>query len=642
MKRYAIAIAILTLSVCVSFGDVYTRPKGDSRFRDLSQARQPLPSAELDNELNTVKGFLNNTLTTGNLTEWTAYATAPTYISTTSFSVSGNVVEIFHADRAVRGRLNVSSVYSYVYSRVVSSSYNSTTGKTTVILTDAVLTSALDAISYGVISADAKSLPVMNDIVTKGPWVDVRAFPNLSSAKASSTTAGKEIWITTNQTVNNLTIPLGRRLVPRGGIVTVNSGKTLNLLDNFTAGDIQAFAGSGTVVLNSSNEYRDVWFGGTHTGGKWHSKDSYVALKGKGATNATPRFYIMPSGTGESDVTAAIKLFDTEYSLTMSPVTYKDMGFYYSKSNGAFYINSKATRTGSATVMDSAPIRISSNDTDSNTRFEYFVVKGKDTANVVTANSGNPAIIDVTSSTGLAETASAWFYFNSSAPAPYTSTWQVGTRNIGDATTRLRFAAVDASGFPGSPSYSLQKLTGAGPAIALGGPIGSAIDTLLYSTIGSYFVTDAVFMNNKILRFQNYNNTNYSAGFRANSSEDKIDILNSQGSIVAESVYGGFQTHGDILALTVGASAVTTYDVGNISFLQIPTQTGAVSVTAFTNSKAGQKLTILCSDANTTIVQGDNIKLNGSVNFVCATNATLSLIQTDSGTKWVEIGRMKP
>lgn len=38
---------------------IYVRPKGDVRFQELSGARQPLPSAELDNEFNLMKDFIN-------------------------------------------------------------------------------------------------------------------------------------------------------------------------------------------------------------------------------------------------------------------------------------------------------------------------------------------------------------------------------------------------------------------------------------------------------------------------------------------------------------------------------------------------------------------------------------------------------
>lgn len=39
---------------------VFARPNGVTRFRELSEARQPLPSAELDNEFNTLVNFVNS------------------------------------------------------------------------------------------------------------------------------------------------------------------------------------------------------------------------------------------------------------------------------------------------------------------------------------------------------------------------------------------------------------------------------------------------------------------------------------------------------------------------------------------------------------------------------------------------------
>lgn len=58
MKRLWLVLAIL-LSVTVVIAGTYNRPNGDTRFRTLSQNRQPLPSAELDNEFNKIKAFLN-------------------------------------------------------------------------------------------------------------------------------------------------------------------------------------------------------------------------------------------------------------------------------------------------------------------------------------------------------------------------------------------------------------------------------------------------------------------------------------------------------------------------------------------------------------------------------------------------------
>lgn len=104
-----------------------------------------------------------------------------------------------------------------------------------------------------------------SDLITKGPWVDVRAFANLSAAKASPSTNGKTILITNAQTVNTLTISNTRSLrFERGGQISVNSGKTLTISGHFEAGLSQVFAGSGTVVFGGGKattaKVRPEWF----------------------------------------------------------------------------------------------------------------------------------------------------------------------------------------------------------------------------------------------------------------------------------------------------------------------------------------------------------------------------------------------
>ncbi|MBL0226084.1 MAG: hypothetical protein IPQ16_11090 [Geobacteraceae bacterium] len=94
--------------------------------------------------------------------------------------------------------------------------------------------------------------------------VTVQSFANLSSAKASPLTAGKEILITRAETVNNLTIPADRTLkIQQGGSLSVNSGKTFVLNGPFSAGQYQVFTGSGAVVFNSPlvNLGTTSWFG---------------------------------------------------------------------------------------------------------------------------------------------------------------------------------------------------------------------------------------------------------------------------------------------------------------------------------------------------------------------------------------------
>lgn len=88
------------------------------------------------------------------------------------------------------------------------------------------------------------------DIITKGPWVDVRAFASLSAAVASPHTAGKLILVARAESVSdNLTIPADRAIeVAPGGSLDVAAGKTLTINGPFESGDYRCFAGDGAVA----------------------------------------------------------------------------------------------------------------------------------------------------------------------------------------------------------------------------------------------------------------------------------------------------------------------------------------------------------------------------------------------------------
>lgn len=103
------------------------------------------------------------------------------------------------------------------------------------------------------------------DIITRGPWVDARAFSNLSSAVNSSATASKTILIATPLAISDdLTIPTDRALrVIKGGSLDVAAGKTLTINGPFEAGPYRIFTGSGAIVFGSASYVvrHDEWFG---------------------------------------------------------------------------------------------------------------------------------------------------------------------------------------------------------------------------------------------------------------------------------------------------------------------------------------------------------------------------------------------
>ena len=64
--------------------------------------------------------------------------------------------------------------------------------------------------------------------------------------------------------------------------------------------------------------------------------------------------------------------------------------------------------------------------------------------------------------------------------------------------------------------------------------------------------------------------------------------------------------------------------------------TGGTSVTAFDNGLAGQEITIIFGDANTTIVDGANLHLQGGLNFTSTADDVIHFIY--DGASWFESG----
>lgn len=107
------------------------------------------------------------------------------------------------------------------------------------------------------------------------PYIDARAFSNLSSAVSSPSTYGLKILITSPQTVNTLTIPDDRTIeVLKGGSINVSKDSQLIINGTFQAGLYQVFSGVGNVSfgMNSILEVYPQWFG----------------AKGDGVTDDTP------------------------------------------------------------------------------------------------------------------------------------------------------------------------------------------------------------------------------------------------------------------------------------------------------------------------------------------------------------------
>lgn len=90
--------------------------------------------------------------------EWVAYGSAPTYVSGTSFTVSGNATATLQVGRRIQFFL-LGGTY---YGTVLTSTYNSGPGTTTIVLTldSTAMDATLYAFSYGFMSAVNSSIPI--------------------------------------------------------------------------------------------------------------------------------------------------------------------------------------------------------------------------------------------------------------------------------------------------------------------------------------------------------------------------------------------------------------------------------------------------------------------------------------------------
>lgn len=142
----------------------YNRPDGKNRFQIRSAAALPLPSAWLDQEFNLLYGILNGlTISdTVSASEWTAISGTYTQDSTTSFSVSGNLSSVFTPLRGIQFTDDTEATYD---SHIQSSTYDSGTDTTTVVVYDPIVPATIDKVSVGLISEDSATIPSSNVVL---------------------------------------------------------------------------------------------------------------------------------------------------------------------------------------------------------------------------------------------------------------------------------------------------------------------------------------------------------------------------------------------------------------------------------------------------------------------------------------------
>lgn len=168
-------------------------------------------------------------------TEWTSHSSAPTYISATSFSVTGDQTAIFHVGRRVR---TTNSGGTLVYGTITASSHSAGTTTVTVSNDSGSLNSGLSAVAYGLISSTNHSLPKASfaaDVLT-ADQVTYTTGSITAAATTDLTTVDASI-VTVNHTTGTVAITAFGS-VPSGQLRYVRfnvTGGTLTITHNATS-----------------------------------------------------------------------------------------------------------------------------------------------------------------------------------------------------------------------------------------------------------------------------------------------------------------------------------------------------------------------------------------------------------------------
>lgn len=108
-----------------------------------------------DVTLRTVDNISGINDTTGAQTEWVTSGFVPTFISATSFSVSGDQTGVLQIGR----RLQTANTAGTIYSRITNSVFGATITTVTVVNDSGVLDSGLSSVNYGLLAPISPSLP---------------------------------------------------------------------------------------------------------------------------------------------------------------------------------------------------------------------------------------------------------------------------------------------------------------------------------------------------------------------------------------------------------------------------------------------------------------------------------------------------
>jgi hypothetical protein len=169
--------------------------------------------------------------------QWVIYQGAPTFISSTSFSVAGDQRNTFQIGRRVRSTNSGGTIYSTITNAVFGASTT-----VTVVNDSGVLDSGLSQVSYGLLSATNPSSPALGVAQT---WQDVKASRSAGTTYTNST--GRPIAVSITSTPLNAAdaVKLTVSSTPMFGSSNPTVGSASSIFCVVPSG--------GTYVLSSAN-----------------------------------------------------------------------------------------------------------------------------------------------------------------------------------------------------------------------------------------------------------------------------------------------------------------------------------------------------------------------------------------------------
>ncbi|EHP39437.1 hypothetical protein OR16_31799 [Cupriavidus basilensis OR16] len=367
--------------------------------------------------------------------------------------------------------------------------------------------------------------------------------------------------------------------------------------------------------------------------------------------NFASRQYVVPNGS-PTGTAAAVKLFFDDY--TADQINYRDVSIYTDRTTGKAYLNAKSNGTflpPSIVLSSQDGQRVAGelfDETDGNQRF-FGLALGGEKPTGMTWYSSIPTIF--TKAAAFINNVSLRWYNAAGTAATdllrfnlldeleilcngiRTSRWSQTLGQVIPNNMFLRFEKSSAAVVTGSISGNTLTVTGVtSGALAVGQVItgsGVASGTTITALgtgaggAGTYTVGAS----------QTVSSTTVTAlgaadsGLRMNTA-NALEMLHTGVSLLQATFNNVIFQKAYGAARVVGTAGDTTPNVGNISFLQIPTNATPYTVTNFLNGVDGQVLLLLFSDANCTVQNNANIQLKRTnADFVGVAGKTLRLVR---------------